>query len=125
MDVTSQHEVLQDRHMLEKLNILETSRDTQPGDLMGFEVSYVSRLEDYFSRLGSVETIDDIVETALASTIGTDDGEYFSPSHLEADSPKSRYPAEAQGYLIALQDDFFFDATFAHRSLLQQTDLIY
>ncbi len=46
--------------------------------------------------------------------------EKISPRlHGETHTPKGRYPAEAQGYLFALEDDFFLNAAFSHACLLE------
>ena len=46
--------------------------------------------------------------------------EKISPRlHGETHTQKGRYPAEAQGDLFTLQDDFFLNATFSHACLLK------
>ena len=121
MDMTSQHQIFQDGHILEKFNILKTAGDSQAGDLEGLEMRYFLVPEHYLPLLGVVKAVDDIVQAAFTRTVGADNGKYFSLFYRETYIQKGRYPTKTQGDLFALQDNFRRNATFSHPCLPHQT----
>ena len=44
--MAAEHQVFQDRHVLEEFDVLEAPRDPHPGDLMGLETRDVRLLEE-------------------------------------------------------------------------------
>jgi hypothetical protein len=121
MDMTSQHQIFQNGHVLEKFYVLKAPRNTHPGDLIGSEVRYLFIFENHLPLLGSVKPVDYVVQTALARAVRADNGKYFPPFNIETHIHKGRYPTKAQGDLFALQDNFLLNATLSHSCLLRHT----
>src|SRR5450759_1593159 len=106
MDMTSQHQIFQNGHVLEKFYVLKAPRNAHSGDLIGSEVRDLFIFENHLPLLGSVKSVDYIVQTALARAVRADNGKYFPPLNIETHMQKGRYPTKAQGDLFALQDNF-------------------
>jgi hypothetical protein len=119
MDVASEHQIFQHRHVFEKLDVLKAPRDSEPGNPIGPEARDFLSLKDQFSLLRFVKTVDDVVQAGLTGAVGADNGKDFPLFYVKAHIKKDRYPAKAQGKLFTLQDNFFLNTTFSHPFLLR------
>jgi hypothetical protein len=124
VDVAAQHQILEHGHVFEKFDVLEAPRDSQPGYAMWLESGDVLSLEDQFSLLGLVETVDDVVEAGLPGAVRADDREDLPLDDFEAYIKKNGDPAETECKLFTLQDDLFLNLTFRHPRLLDERSFI-
>ena len=103
MPVAAHEQVLQHARVLEELDVLEGSRDSEAGDFRGREAKQVLAREAQVALLRLVDAGDHIEERRLAGTVGADDGEDLAGLDRERDPLQCRDAAEAHSDAVHLQ----------------------
>jgi hypothetical protein len=79
------HHILDDREVVERPLVLESSRDAQPYDLMGFlgQEIFLKTIKKDLSPVGWVHACQDIEKGGFAGAIGPDDSNNLIRLHLK------------------------------------------
>ncbi len=92
--VAAEQEVLQDRGVLEELDVLEGARDAAPGDLVRRHARDVLVAEDEPARARIVDPRDEVEDGRLAGAVRTDDREDLALRDVEAHAVDGANAAE-------------------------------
>src|SRR5882757_7397055 len=103
-----QQEVLQQRGMLEQLDVLEGAGDAQRGDAVRRHVGDVGAVEAEMARGRLVDAAYQVEDGGLAGAVGADDGEDLALLDVEAHAVDGADAAEMDRELVGLEE--------AHRS---------
>jgi hypothetical protein len=93
--MVAQLDVVQDRHALEQLDVLEAARNAQAGNLMGGHLGDVPVFKDNAAFAGVIKAADAVEDAGFTGSIGADDGLDMAVLHLKAHSAQGIEPAEA------------------------------
>ena len=100
-----QPDVIENRHPLEELNLLEGPGDAQVGSPMWTQViDTVPFIED-ITFLGMVETGDAVEHHRLASTVGSDNGMDLAALYFKRDVRQGADPTEIHAHIMEPQQD--------------------
>ena len=72
MDVAAELDIVQNRHVREKFNILKRSRNAQGRYAVGFEIGNVAALKDDPAPVGLVKAVNAIQQAGLAGAVRSD-----------------------------------------------------
>ena len=101
VDVPAEHQVVQHRHVLEQLDVLERTGDPQPGDAVRCEAVDTMRpaltvRERDRALLGPVQPAQTVEQARLARTVGTDQRLKGATTKRQGDVVESRHSPEAE-----------------------------
>ena len=109
VDMAAQHEVLQDGHVLEELDVLECAGDAQGRDAVRGEAvegvaGPVSGREGDRPRLGPVQSRDAVQDAGLPRAVRADECQQLAPPHLHGEVRERGDPAEPEGQVAEIED---------------------
>ena len=104
--MSSQLDVIQDRHALEEFNVLESSGNTTTCYSMGGDPGDVLVLVENPPSLGIVESADAVEQAGLPGTVGADNGKYLTAVEAGADPVEGLNTPECKGNILRLNHDF-------------------
>ena len=98
-----EQEIVEDAGVRKLAEILEGSRDTGRGDLVGAQAEQIAAVKGDASSHGLIDTRDDVEERGLAGAIGTDDGEELATRDRERDVGERGDASEADRQPLDLE----------------------
>src|SRR5262245_42855400 len=103
LQVESQQDVLQHRHVLKQRRQLKGTHQTTRHDLMRFEAGNLLAIEGDGARRGRQKTAQQVETGGLASSIWTNQGDDFPLSDAEIDTVDSCQATEVLGEMVCFQ----------------------
>ncbi len=102
--VPAEEQVLQARHVLEELDVLEAAADAQLGHPLRRQARDVATAPPHAPRLGAVEAADDVEDARLARAVRPDERRHLALVEGEADGREGGQAPEVEGDAGELED---------------------
>src|SRR5688572_5409051 len=115
----AQHQVVENGHLREQLDVLEGAGDAQVCDAMRLQADQVLAAEADRARVGLVEPRDAVEDGRLAGSVGADHGEDLAVVDREADTLDGLDRLEGELEVLDLEDGVV--APGARQHLIEQT----
>ena len=100
----AQHQVVENGHLREQLDVLEGAGDAQVCDAMRLQADQVLAAEADRARVGLVEPRDAVEDGRLAGSVGADHGEDLAVVDREADTLDGLDRLEGELEVLDLED---------------------
>jgi hypothetical protein len=104
MDMTPNQDVLHDVGVVEKLDVLERSRNTQAGHLIGSYPGDVTPFKMDAARGRVIDAADQIKNGGFPGAVGSDDGENTALFNLKRDTIDRLNATEMNGKIFDLKE---------------------
>ena len=101
MGMAAEQQVLQQRRVLEQLDVLEGARNADARDIVGRHLGDVAPLEDQLAFGRIVDPADQVEDRGLACPVRPDDGEDLALSDVEGDAVDRLDTTEVDGEILS------------------------